>query len=784
MRYLITLLFATISLSSVAQERAMLDSYNIVWNSQSQNSSESMPIGGCDVGLNVWVENNELLFYIAQTGTFDENNQMLKHGRVRMNFSPNPFEDAKMFKQTLRVEQGDIIIEGKSSDNDIRINIWVDAMRPVIHVDTKSKKALVVNATYETWREEDYLLPMEAKTACLSYRDYPGDVYTYKDNFEQQPREMRWYHRNRSDKLLRDFCIEQQGIEKYRDSIPDTQTNLTFGGVMSGSDMEYVGRTNGRYIYTDFGGYKYQTTKAVKENTLQIALEVGQYENLEQWHTQLSQVNSAAFADKRAQGETQKWWSAFWKRSYIFINPCINDASSRPWQVGRNYQLFRYMLGCNAQGEYPSKFNGSLFTFDPNGIQSMFVENDIRSTFKPDYRAWGGGSFTAQNQRLVYWPMLKSGDFDMMPCQFDYYKRTLSAAEARTKLYWGHQGACFVEQLENFGLPYAAGWGFESGKRKRSENIEWGVQDNQWIIYHYVNQLEFSLMIMDYHRFSGVDISAYMPFIKSSIRFFDEHYKYRYSKMTGRELDENGKLVFFPSTAAEMYKIAKNPVDLIAAMRAVVERIATLPMQYINESEKQDYLELLDRIPDFSYDIKDGHKVIKPAEHWAFVSNIEIPELYPLFPYGQFGLTKPNLDIAKSTWEYGESNKQREFTDCWSQVGIFAARLGLVDQASSLIIDKLSDSERRFPTFWGPGPDWVPDVDHGGAGMIALQEMLMQTEGDTILLFPAWDKSWDVTFKLHAPYNTIVEVTLENGKIEKLDVQPASRADDVVIMLQ
>lgn len=39
---------------------------------------------------------------------------------------------------------------------------------------------------------------------------------------------------------------------------------------------------------------------------------------------------------------------------------------------------------------------------------------------------------TAQNQRLVYWPMLKSGDFDLMKSQFDFYLRLLPTAEART----------------------------------------------------------------------------------------------------------------------------------------------------------------------------------------------------------------------------------------------------------------------------------------------------------------------------------------------------------------
>lgn len=32
-----------------------LKPYNVVWTTQSQNSSESMPCGGGDIGLNVWV---------------------------------------------------------------------------------------------------------------------------------------------------------------------------------------------------------------------------------------------------------------------------------------------------------------------------------------------------------------------------------------------------------------------------------------------------------------------------------------------------------------------------------------------------------------------------------------------------------------------------------------------------------------------------------------------------------------------------------------------------------
>lgn len=66
--------------------------------------------------------------------------------------------------------------------------------------------------------------------------------------------------------------------------------------------------------------------------------------------------------------------------------------------------------------------------------------------------------------------------------------------------------------------------------------------------------------------------------------------------------------------------------------------------------------------------------------------------------------------------------------------------------------------------------------------MIGLQEMLMQTIDDKIVLFPAWPEEWDVDFKLHAPNKTTVECRLENGEITHLEVVPESRAKDIVVM--
>ena len=108
----------------------------------------------------------------------------------------------------------------------------------------------------------------------------------------------------------------------------------------------------------------------------------------------------------------------------------------------------------------------------------------------------------------------------------------------------------------------------------------------------------------------------------------------------------------------------------------------------------------------------------------------------------------------------------------------------MTEEAVKYTLLKLQDSGRRFPAFWGPGFDWVPDHNWGGSGMIGVQEMLLQTNGDKIYLFPAWPKDWNVHFKLHAPGNTSVEAELKNGVVNIIDVQPETRKSDIEILLK
>jgi len=766
-RCLLPLLFLLFSLCAKAV--ANLHDYNVAWTSQSVNSSESMPCGGGDIGLNVWTENNKVLFYISRSGAFDENNALLKLGRVRLQLFPNPFEDGT-FKQELLLQEGYVKISGANKNLSAEINIWVDVFRPVIHVEVNSSKPVQVQAHYETWRYTDRVLTGDANNAN-SYKWAPqGEVKLHRDSISFDKNRVLFFHRNRSDMLnIFDVTVRQQGLDSVKHLMFDPVTNCTFGGVMQGEGMQPQGTFYGKYADTDFRGYTLKSLAPSRTHKVDIALHVAQTASIEEWIRGLENVlREAKKQEKTAQKVTREWWKKFWERSYIFVAP--DSSGSTAWQVGRSYQLFRYQLGCNAFGKYPTKFNGGLFTYDPR-----YVDTALR--FTPDHRNWGGGTHTAQNQRLVYFPMLRSGDFDMMKPQLDFYLNIQRNAELRSEVYWGHTGACFTEQIENFGLPNASEYGW-----KRPAFFDKGVEYNAWLEYQWDTALEFCFMMLELRRYCNADISAYIPLIESCLTFFDEHYRYL-AKMRGRKvLDENNRLVLYPGSACETYKMAYNATSTIAALQTVLRAVLALPNELLPEANRQRWSNMLSTIPPVSFREIEGKKTIAPAVLWERVNNVEVPQLYPVYPWGMYGVGRPNLEVAVNTYRYDPDAQKFRSHVGWKQDIIFAARLGLTDEAAALTLKKLGNSKRRFPTFWGPGFDWTPDHNWGGSGMIGLQEMLLQTVDSAIYVLPAFPKEWDVHFKLHAPYNTTVEVVQKNGKVELLKVVPEARRKDVVVM--
>ena len=716
------------------------------WISPSHNSSESMPCGGGDIGLNVWVENGDLLFYVSRSGAFDENNTMLKQGRFRVRLSPNPFLNATDFRQTLKLNDGYVLVSAGGSN----VRIFADVNKPVVHVELQHKKAVSCEVYYENWRYANRLIRKgEGQQNSLKWI-IPAGLSMKPDSVSAMQHSVTFFHKN-PEKTIFDTTAVHEGLGTIKNQLYNPIANLVSGGKMWSQDLVFAGTTSGTYVNTDYRAWVFKSNKAATNQRFSIALEISQTANLNEWEKRLDKTISQINLKKDKQ-QSISWWNDFWNRSFIHI-----DGEAE--KLSRNYTLFRYMLGCNAHSQWPTRFNGGLFTFDP-------VYTDSLSKFTPDYRKWTGGIFTAQNQRLVYWPMLKSGDYDLMIPQFEFYNRLLATAELRSKTYWGHEGACFAEQLENFGLPGATEYGW-----KRPDYADKGVEYNAWLEYEWDTVLEFCQMILETKNYANADISAYKQLIESCVRFFDEHYRYLAQHRGRKLLDGDGKLILFPGSGCETYKMANNPASTIAALQRVLKSLG-------NDS-------LLKRIPEIPLRTINGKTMISPAKTWERVNNVESPQLYPVFPWRIYGVGRDSLEIARNTYLYDTDALKFRSHVGWKQDNIFAACLGLTDEAQRLSMLKLGDGPYRFPAFWGPGFDWSPDHNWGGSGMIGLQEMLLQTtDAGKILLFPGWPREWNVHFKLHAPQNTTVEAELKNGKVTVINIVPEIRRKDIVINIQ
>jgi hypothetical protein len=754
----------------------LIDQYNVIWNSQSRNSSESMPVSGGDIGLNVWVENNELLFYIARAGCRDENGALLKLGRVRIKLNPNPFLDAP-FRQELCLREGCAKI---SSDDDI--TLWIEIHRPVIHVDIRSEEAVTVEVTYESWRFDDIELPNDPdkhdrRSMCMiNYDGYPGTVTLHRDEIRAQKEYVRFHHRVKNAEDSFNFQVRQQGLEPVRDQLVNPLENLVWGGALVGDGFSFAGETSGHYAECPFRGWRYVSNAPANTHRIRVCLHTAQTADQERWDSVLGRlIDASAQSDREAREKTQNWWSDFWNRSHLVINSGRGERDPG-WRIGRNYQLFRYMLAANAHGNDPTIFNGGLFNFDP-----LFVNGKRGPGYSPDHRQWGA-AYTAQNQRLVYRPMLKTGDFDLLLPGFSYYLNGLPNAMARVRHYWNHDGCAFEEQSAIGGLPGACQYGFvEGGRRGRPEDCEVGVQVNQAGGMIYEEQLDWSWLILQYHGFSERDIGTYLPFIEQSVIFFDEHYRFRRKQISGEEFDENGKLAFYPANSLEAHWNARNPTSLIAGLRRVLTALIDLPERYGSPEKSERWQEILDRLPEMPKATSDtfGGTFLKPAENYEHKS-WHCPEMFPLYPYELYGIGMPDLDLMKRT-SLSTGDNRHDATS-WEQANIHAARLGETDLARDLNLRKMENGPYRFPAFWPQDIDWAPDHNWGGSGMIGLQEMLMQTHGNKIRLLAAWPKEWEVEFKLHAPQQTIVEGTVKEGELANLKVNPEKKQENLIVM--
>jgi alpha-L-fucosidase 2 len=761
MRYYRTLIllaglaFAFRGLGQTQSENHFAESNDVTWNSLGTDENDSMPLGNGDLALNVWTEQNgDVVLLLAKSDAWSENGQLVKLGRVRVKLAPNPFAGAVSVTQKLKLETGEVEIQGGGSV----LRIWVDANHPVVHVEARTERPVQVEAKAELWRSKSYHLdpPAVGRAGFFEWSSNPDGLDFGPDVIlPAEENSVSWCHFNSNS--IYPLVFEREHLESLLAKYPDPLLHRCFGVIMTGPGL--VRR----------GDRTLETTRAARSFRLDLYALTRQSDAPEIWQRDLKKVIASVEGAKikAARRAHEQWWTEFWNRSWIHVTG-TREADG----VSQSYAIQRYMTACAGRGPQPVKFNGSLFTVGhdlPEGVGSSSENHD------PDFRAWGA-SYWNQNTRLLYWPLIATGDNDLLAPWFNMYVQALPLVKDRTQAYYHHDGGAFIETMYFWGLPNVNDFGWNNqGPELQSE----------WMRYHIQGGLEVLAQMLDrydYTQDAAFARDTLLPMADGVITYYDQHWK--------RGAD--GKILMEPAQAIETYqRTARNPTPDIAGLMSVLPRLLSLPPVLASQAEQSLWERVLGDLPQLPMGTTakgklpprgrgdvEGRPTILPAEKYGGPKNSENPELYTVFPYRLYGVGKANLGLARDTY----AARLFPFAKCWGQDGMESAILGEAAEAKKVVVQEFSSyGNQRFRWFWSKNNDWIPDMDNGGAGMMTLQLMLMQCDGKRIQLLPAWPGGWTADFKLCAPYQTTVEGHVEQGKITGLKVVPASRAKDVIV---
>jgi Domain of unknown function (DUF5703) len=788
-------------------------------------------------------QGGDLRFYVSKTDAYDEFNRLLKVGRVRIGLQPNPFGAGLPFRQTLRTRTGEIEIEaGLAAAVVCRIwvdanypvvrvevesrepisvtvtaEIWRTDVRPLIGLEAHSAYGL----------HDGPGLP-EAPAACSgneaeipgaarinSRPTGPGRLMCFPDTLLAGDNgALVFYHRNVESCWA--GVLHHQGLGSLAGQLEDPLLHRTFGARVEGDGFERVAGSPERVPAPDFGPLPLTTSGKQRDATnlslhcsattfalLTVTVLTAQTETADDFIAELSRLSRSigAVPWETAKRDHRSWWAQFWDRSKLEVSgPDETDA------VQRAYALQRFVNAAGGRGQMPIKFNGSIFTADWGDINHPVLGKT--GNYDADYRAWGG-CFWFQNTRLPYWSMLASGDFDQMEPLFRMYREMLPLATGRTRLYFGHDGGYLPETVTFWGAYANSDYGLDRAGQPPS----WVA--NPYIHYHWNGMLELLALALALWEYAVGESSAFaevarpsrpplesrsgsppvqkrellptetlLSFADAFIAFFDRHFP----------RDADGKLHLYPSQPLEAWPEAVDSAPDLAGLQRCLEELIRLPVELVGEARRSQWRRLREELRELPAEEGSevrgqGSGVRRSAEGLCSAVLLparevigqrlssENPELYAIWPYRLYGIARDNAHEALATWE----QRANKGTGGWRQDAIQAACLGLADEARALVVKNCSPefSPVRFPGFWGPNFDWIPDQCHGAITMIALQQMLLQVDGPRIVLFPAWPKDWDVSFKLHAPFDTVVEGEYRGGVLRELRVTPAEREKDV-----
>lgn len=739
---------------------------NVTYHVLGETDRSAMPIGDGELAASVWVtRDGKLHCYLSRSDALTELDRTVKLGEIIIDFEPVQFTEQN-YQQTLDLTAGCIDISGTSG----QVSIWVERQTHSLCIAGSFRENVIVKPRYYSWRKE----------SMIPFGEYQmeGKYKETADVIKTEEKTTIFYHKN-GPNIIKQTAKLQNVVDRL-DTIPDLLTNRIFGGLM-------LSLCEGKHSFLRVITHSCQDSEQNFERAL--------------W-----QKLADAPEMEKSRELTRKQWNTYWDQSYIFVenDPEVTaeyvdgvlDYAKEPIEysctcksnVTKAYVYTKYMMACCNTGNMPVLYNGLLFNLSPGLDQHYSTKTfgkvctaqptAVMRNTNPDERSWCREQLW-QNIRHPYFSVLARGEVEALRTLFKYYRRFWELNRIRAERYYGAQGQFNTEMTMSFGLQSAEIYGFDRTNKPD------GRADNRWGGAVEISPgLELVGLMLDYYEYSSDKeflLEQLIPYFNDLLQYIETRFP----------TIKAGVMQIGPLNAVETYRDTMNPTPVIAGLRSTLGRI--LEISHIPTQDRAYYDAFLRKVPE----IAKSKETLLPAQIYQEQRfNVEVPELYAIYPFRNYTFYKDGIDLAKRTYEVRTNEYKIRSTfkigqtpsapSCsgWQFTGAVAAILGMREEAARILSQNsaLQNPGTRFPGMWGPVYDAVPDTDHGANILSQLQLMVMQVEKKKIYLLPAFPLSWNVSFKLHADADTIVEGEWKDGKLMKILVCPEGRRKDIIIV--
>lgn len=335
----------------------------------------------------------------------------------------------------------------------------------------------------------------------------------------------------------------------------------------------------------------------------------------------------------------------------------------------------------------------------------------------------------------MYYPMLASGDFEMMLPLFRFYQDRLASFRTIANEYMDAEGAVIPETSSIFGLYRPGDYGWDRTGRQK------GDIRNMYVRHAWNGSLELVSMMLDYYDYTGDTAfvrTRLVPVATEVLRYFDTKFP----------KDADGTIRITPTQALETYWYDMvNDLPCVAGLHAVLPRLLALPHGTAALPEQARWNRMQRQLPPMPVEIRDGPKAIRPGRTVR-------PEKEQ---YGSTGALR-RLPVRPMQFHHARrTNRNRHLQRPYRTrflrlaAGRPDGRPARADRASRRMPraqDREFAPESPFPGLLGANFDWTPDQNHGGNLLTTLQTMVLQSHGNSVYLLASISQTLERTFQV------------------------------------